>query len=82
MEVEAEIPTVQPETVIDEEAPPEAASISTQETTAAVSVQESEAAPAGETDTATEGAEPADVTASPETEAASETISGPGAQLP
>ena len=45
-------------------------------------VQESEAAPAGETDTATEGAEPADVTASPETEAASETISGPGAQLP
>ncbi len=82
VEVEAEIPTVQPETVIDEEAPPEAASISTQETTAAVSVQESEAAPAGETDTATEGAEPADVTASPETEAASETISGPGAQLP
>lgn len=82
VEVEAEIPTVQPETVIDEEAPPEAASISTQETTAAVSVQESEAAPAGETDTATEGAAPADVTASPETEAASETISGPGAQLP
>ena len=45
-------------------------------------VQEFEAAPAGETDTATEGAAPADVTASPETEAASETISGPGAQLP
>ena len=82
VEVEAEIPTVQPETVIDEEAPPEAASISTQETTAAVPVQEFEAAPAGETDTATEGAAPADVTASPETEAASETISGPGAQLP
>lgn len=82
VEVEAEAPTVQPETVIYEEAPPEAASISTQETTAAVPVQESEAAPAGETDTATEGAAPADVTASPETEAASETISGPGAQLP
>ena len=82
VEVEAETPTVQPETVIYEEAPPEAASISTQETTAAVPVQESEAAPAGETDTATEGAAPADVTASPETEAASETISGPGAQLP
>ena len=82
VEVEAETPTVQPETVIYEEAPPEAASISTQETTAAVPVQEFEAAPAGETDTATEGAAPADVTASPETEAASETISGPGAQLP
>ena len=82
VEVEAETPTVQPETVIYEEAPPEAASISTQETTAAVPVQEFEVAPAGETDTATEGAAPADVTASPETEAASETISGPGAQLP